>query len=76
MLAGVRPASAHPGHALTDSSMGHLATSPDHLLALAILGCLLWAASGWLRSQPLKRLLRFGGAACLLTAALVWTQHS
>lgn len=75
-LTGAFSAVAHPGHSLTDSSVSHVVTSPDHLVALAATGGLLWAIGRLMQRPSVRRALQFSGAACLLAAAIVWGLHS
>src|SRR5438552_132028 len=76
LLGGARSAVAHPGHDLTDASVSHLLTSPDHLVALATMGGLLWAIGRLAQRRSVRPVLQFSGAACLLAAAIVWGLHS
>ncbi|HTH47935.1 MAG TPA: hypothetical protein VMB21_10520 [Candidatus Limnocylindria bacterium] len=64
---------AHPGHSLSDVSVAHLLTSPDHLAILAVGGVLMLAAAQLARQSASKRLLRHGGAVALIGAALLWS---
>ncbi len=75
-LTGAFSAVAHPGHSLTDSSVSHALTSPDHLVALATTGGLMWAIGRLVQRRSVRRALQFSGAACVLAAAIVWGLHS
>jgi hypothetical protein len=66
-------ASAHPGHALLDHGSGHAWQSPDHLVMLAGIGCLLLAAGQLAAKASLKQKLRWAGAATWATAFLTWS---
>jgi hypothetical protein len=69
-------AQAHPGHDLFGHGAAHVATSPFHLLGLAIVATALAVAAKCVRSAPARSLLRVGAiAGVVLAAALVVLDH-
>ncbi|GEM_PF-6347066 len=71
-------ARAHPGHSLDSESIGHVLTSPDHLLTLAGVGGVLLLAGFGVRKLIARRVLQVTGAAAMLLAAIIgavqWAQ--
>jgi hypothetical protein len=68
----VLPASAHPGHNLSDVNAQHLLTSPDHLAVLALGGLGLWFAARFVQRRLPRKLLQGLGLLALVTAVVLW----
>jgi hypothetical protein len=62
-------AQAHPGHDSLEHGVAHAATSPYHLLSLAIVALALAVAARFVRSLPARMRLRLGAVACFALAA-------
>ena len=73
MTAMPETASAHPGHALHESSWGHLLLSPDHLLVLLALGTGLCLLGQWVQRRIARRALRWGGVAIVFVSLALFT---
>jgi hypothetical protein len=71
-FAAVATAHAHPGHALSDASTQHVLTSPYHLAVLALVGVALWTVGYFIHRRTARRVLQFGGAFAMVTAAVLW----
>ncbi len=69
LLAFASVAQAHPGHDLFEHGAAHVATSPYHLLVLAIVATALAVAARFVRSARARGLLRKGATACVVLAA-------
>ena len=64
-------AHAHPGHDLFSHGVTHAATSPYHLLALALLGILVGFGARFIRNARLQTCARVAAGACVLIAAML-----
>ena len=71
-FAAVATVQAHPGHALSDASAQHVLTSPYHLAVLALSGLALWTIGYFIHRRTARRVLQFGGAFAVATAAVLW----
>jgi hypothetical protein len=71
-FAAMATAHAHPGHALSDASTQHVLTSPYHLAVLALSGLALWTVGYFIHRRTARRVLQFGGAFAVATAAVLW----
>ena len=66
------PASAHPGHEPGAYGVGHVVTSPYHLMVLALIGTSICIGARLVKDTRLRRLTRIAGTATIVSAALLW----
>lgn len=52
--------------------MGHLVTSPYHLVLLAAVGLTAWVGGRWIAHVGSRRIVRATGLAMVLVAGVVW----
>jgi uncharacterized membrane protein len=72
ILGAALPALAHPGHSLTDASASHLLTSPFHVLTLAAMGVVTYAAARLVQKQAPRLALQATGTMLMVTAVVLW----
>jgi hypothetical protein len=73
MLMLTQTGQAHPGHSLNEHGLLHIVTSPFHLLLLTVMGIGSWCAARFVSNAMGRRFLRFGAAAAVTTAILLWS---
>jgi len=65
-------APAHPGHSLSGSGAGHLLTSPDHLVLLALLGAALWFGGRFIGSKLPRLSMQGLGVLTIIAAGVLF----
>lgn len=69
---GIVPASAHPGHSLSEVSPSHWVTSPDHASLLLGAGIVLWLVTRTLRDARSRRWTWVLAVALVCGAGMQW----
>ena len=73
LVATVMTAHAHPGHDIMAHGASHVATSPFHLLVLAMVGLVSMGIAQLVRNVAARRMLRTAGATALIAATAIWS---
>jgi len=72
LVATVMTVHAHPGHDIMAHGASHVATSPFHLMVLAMVGLFSLGIAQLVRNVAARRVLQTAGATALVAATAIW----